>query len=228
MELHKFKAQHRKRNCQQKRTEHPQTGRKIFARYTSYIGLLSRIYIELQKLKRNTQNLSITQWTAELKRRFSKKITQMKIGILIKVQNNQQPSKRQSKLLLKSISPVSTTTTKNKTKQNKVTRIIGEYVRKEGFVSSAGGNIKCCNHCKSHSGTFHKTIKKYTLQLSCPTACHAPQSLHIPLQRHQLILAFFNGQGSEISLDIYQQISQIMRVSYIHIMTFYQAMKRKS
>jgi hypothetical protein len=50
---------------------------KIFASYSSYKDLISRIYREIKKLSPQRINNPMKKWTHELNREFSKEVVQM-------------------------------------------------------------------------------------------------------------------------------------------------------
>jgi hypothetical protein len=56
---------------------HPKEWEKIFARYSSNKGLISRIYRELKKLRPQRINIPMKKWAHELNREFSKEEVQM-------------------------------------------------------------------------------------------------------------------------------------------------------
>jgi hypothetical protein len=60
-----------------KLTRPPTEWEKIFANYTSYKGLITRIYRKLKKLNSPKINEPIKKWTSELNRTFSKEEIQM-------------------------------------------------------------------------------------------------------------------------------------------------------
>jgi hypothetical protein len=55
----------------------PKKWEKIFARYSSDKGLITRIYRELKKLNSSQINEQIKKWATELNRTFSKEEVQM-------------------------------------------------------------------------------------------------------------------------------------------------------
>jgi hypothetical protein len=77
MGLHKIKKLlHNKRNGY-KLKRPPTEWEKIFASYTSYKGLRTRIYRELKKLNSPKINELIKKWATEFNRTFSKEEIQM-------------------------------------------------------------------------------------------------------------------------------------------------------
>jgi hypothetical protein len=77
MVLHKIKKLLLNKNIVSKPKRPPQSGRKIFASYTSDKGLITRIYRELKKLSSPKINEPIKKWESELNRTLSKEEIQM-------------------------------------------------------------------------------------------------------------------------------------------------------